>query len=1083
MNGRLSKVMRHADGKSDMQLRKHMQSFSVGLCVALALFPFASSAQQTPGTIPSASPSTDANLYVGEGMVIQRISYVYSMNADGTGYQERTVVAKLQTDAAVQQLGVISLQFASASEHVEFKYVRVRRPDGSVTETPLTDVIEQPEKVTVEAPFYSDLKESQLPVKGLRVGDTLEWQARLVKTKAEAPGQFWGQQSFVDDAVILKETLDLRVPAGAVVNVWTNPKLGSKPVESTEGGQHVYRWEHANLKPTAKNSDTEAKSKKILTPDEIVDADQGKLPAVAWTTFKSWEAVGAWYRGLEGDREMPDDTIKTKVAELTAGKTTEEEKVRAVYSAVSSQIRYIGVAFGVGRYQPHRADVVLENQYGDCKDKHTLLASMLIALGLHPDAVLIGAGVRFNESVPAPSAFNHLITRVQVDGKEVWLDATAEVAPYRMLSEIIRDKQALVVPDTGTATIERSPKDPPFASVQEWTAKGTLNDKGVSDSQIALSLRGDAELVIRQVLRQVSPAQYDEFTKRLIQGLGYQGTTSHSVVGRPDATDDPLKMSFDYHREQGGDWENYRVLPQLAPVTLPMVNEKEPPTAPINLDTPRTEESKAEMKLPDGWGAELPEAVHEKTAFATYDMTYKFEKGVLYTERKVVVLQAKVPAEDWKAYKKWQDAVGLGLENYVQLTRKGVRAPTSGKDKAAAGSPATSESNPEAEKLITQAGQAIQKLDSDKARKLLDQAAGINPNQIYLQAAYGALAMAMGMQNEAFKDFHRELALHPDALKVYPLMLSIQLREGNESHPAAEQTLRQWIAADSTNPAPAGELMELLSADRKYDEAYAVSQAALKQLSADDLKKEGIQMYIGQSEVRTGHGDVGGPRLVALLKTTDDPLMLNNAAYALADANLELPLAESSARAALDKLTKETESWTLDESPNTLKQKSSLLSASWDTLGWILFRAGKLAEAESYVNAAWLNGLRDEVGEHLVEIRAAIARPSDAAKLEKMPTPSKMKSPDPHKSQQQLRTVPLGPASGLNGAAGYRILIAHGAVEKAEATDRKAMDGGVEKLEKVNLPGYTPQGSDAKLVRELMLNCFSGGCEIVFMPN
>ena len=44
----------------------------------------------------------------------------------------------------------------------------------------------------------------------------------------------------------------------------------------------------------------------------------------------------------------PGPEVKAKVAEVTAGKTTEEEKVRAVYGYVATQIRYIGVAFGVG---------------------------------------------------------------------------------------------------------------------------------------------------------------------------------------------------------------------------------------------------------------------------------------------------------------------------------------------------------------------------------------------------------------------------------------------------------------------------------------------------------------------------------------------------------------------------------------------------------------------------------------------------------------------------------------------------------------------------------------------------------------
>ncbi len=41
------------------------------------------------------------------------------------------------------------------------------------------------------------------------------------------------------------------------------------------------------------------------------------------------------------------------------------------------QIRYIGVSFGIGRYQPHRLGSPA-NQ-GDCKDKHTLSAATLAA--------------------------------------------------------------------------------------------------------------------------------------------------------------------------------------------------------------------------------------------------------------------------------------------------------------------------------------------------------------------------------------------------------------------------------------------------------------------------------------------------------------------------------------------------------------------------------------------------------------------------------------------------------------------------------------------------------------------------------
>ncbi len=251
----------------------------------------------------------------------------------------------------------------------------------------------------------------------------------------------------------------------------------------------------------------------------------------------------------------PGADVKAKVSEITAGKATDEEKVRAVYGYVATQVRYVGVAFGIGRYQPHEAADVLQNQCGDCKDKHTLLAAMLGALGLHPDAVLVGVGIRFNPAVPSPAAFNHLITRVALDGKPVWLGTTSEVAPYRVLLVEIRDHDVLLVPEAGAAKVEKTPAELPFKATQTLEANGSLDDKGISNSTIKIEVRGEMEVYLRAVLRQVTPAQYDQLAQKLSEGLGFGGTASHAHFGKAEDTTDPIAISYDYKRDKGGDPE------------------------------------------------------------------------------------------------------------------------------------------------------------------------------------------------------------------------------------------------------------------------------------------------------------------------------------------------------------------------------------------------------------------------------------------------------------------------------------------------------------------------------------------------
>jgi hypothetical protein len=1057
-----------------------------------------------PASAPVSHSAASSDRYAAESIVVEHSDTVYSMNADGTGYREQHLVAKVQSEAAVRELGILNVGFAGASERVEIQYARVRRADGSVIETPITDALEQPQPVTREAPFYSDLKQMQLPIKSLRAGDTLEWKIRVVRTKAEAPGQFWGQALFMDQGIFLSETVELRFPKALSVNVWTNPKLGRKAVESTAGDQRVYRWESASLTPTTgpeAEAETKRKEKEVWTADQELDAKEGKLPSVAWTTFKSWEEVGSWYRGLEGDRMAPDATLKAKVAELTAGKTSMEDKVRAVYGFVGPQVRYIGVAFGIGRYQPHHADEVLENQYGDCKDKGILLGAMLQALGLHPDAALIGAGIRFNEAVPSPAAFNHLITHVVVDGQETWLDSTAEVAPYRMLTATIRDKQALVIPETGAAKLERTPALPPFPSFQTMKVEGTLTADGTESSRVTIVARGDGELMMREILHQIAPAQYELFSQKFWSGLGFDGTTSHSEIGRPEDTSEPVRMAFDDKREKaGGDWEHYRIVAQLMPPGLPVPDEKTPPVQAIQLGAPQVMTSSFALKLPEGWGAELPEAVHEKADFATYDLTFRFDKGTVYAERKLAVLQPEIPVRDWSKYKQWLDKTQANSSPYIQLTRTNRKADASGKaEPGAGGPPAPSVNNAEAAKLIQKAFESMRTMQVDEAQPLLDQAKALNEQQKFLWSGYGYLNMLRGANNEAIRDYRKELDLHRDAYNAYPALVQVQLQSRKRDE--AMNTLREWAAADPSDPASSIWLSSLQLEDGRPSDAYITMEHAIAKLPEEKRKADAVVLALTNAEMRNSMQAKAAATLVELLKTTDDPLTLNNGAYSLSEANLELPAAEAAERRALAKMDAETASWTLDEAPALLKQKTSLLTASWDTMGWILFRESKFEESRSYVEAAWRNQAASVVGEHLGDIEMALHQPGpaltdyelaksaggksntlDEKQAKAKEAGGEVSSVDAQRQLAALRTVRLGPANGHQGVAEYKLLLAKGRVERVEAEGDKTVAGGAEMLRTMQVPQMFPAESGAKLAKKGILNCYADECKLIFEP-
>ncbi len=1051
-------------------------------CLAVCLFSaFQASSipgQATPKPSTSAQPFEGKPDFSAEPLVIVDRHSVVTMHADGTGVRENSLALRLQSDAMVRQFGVVTVQFAGASEHVEFLYARVRRPDGTVIDTPVSGALEQTEQVTREAPFYSDLKTEQLPVKSLQVGDTLEWKARIVRTVPEAPGQFWGQDTFVNQGVALAETLELHLPSSAHVTLWTNPTIGA-PTDATVGPERIVRWTHSHLDPTAgpaAAAAAETAKKKLLTPDEELNNRKGALPSVAWTTFPSWEAVGAWYRGLEADRMQPDDAVKAKVTALTAGKTTEAEKALAVYDYVATQIRYIGVAFGVGRYQPHTAGEVLANQYGDCKDKHTLLAAMLTQLGLHPEAVLIGAGIRFNAAVPSPGSFNHLITLVTLDGKPIWLDTTAEVAPWGTLMPVIRDQQALVVPAVAGARIEQTPALPPFPGSAKWVATETLDGQFTSDARITMTLHDDDETALRAVLRQISPAQYPEFTQRFLTGMGFGGTVTEPEISRPDDLDHPLTIAFRYKRVKEPDWGTNRVTEPFMPMSLPGIDEKEPPVASIELGVPRTETSTVEIKLPAGWSAELPEATHAKAPFATADTTFHLADGVITAERKLTIIESKVPAANWKTYKTWWDEAGVNSFPYIQLvpvSASAVLPPPAEKEAL------TPPGGKTAEQLIADAADRLRTMDTGGASRLLDQAKALNPKQRALWSGYAGVAYFLGEMSLAIEDLQKELALHPDEVQLNGMLANLQhVRSDNEG---ALATLHKWAEAAPEDPAPIVALMGMLHLLEQDQKAIQVGISALTTLEKKDADLTQLRLNLADLQQRAGKKAEAAATVLPLATKVTELGQQNSVAYVLADAGVQLSSDEAVERGVLQKLDAETASWTLDEDPAVLAVQTNLLIASWDTMGWILFREGHLPEAREYIAASCRNASRQELMEHLRTIDAAAHRSTT----------------DDGGSEQARRTFPLGSANGRHGTAELRLLLAEGKVLRSEPVVAPVIPGvapvsstnaapkladAADLVKSADLRALFPAGSGAHLVRRGIVNCAGAVCQLVLEP-
>jgi hypothetical protein len=192
--------------------------------------------------VPS-KPNTQPD-YSKEAVVVELSSTKIAFENDGTGTRESVGRIRTQSDAGVQRYGLLTFAYQNSTETVEIEYVRVQKPDGSVVPTPAENTQDMATEITREAPFYSDLREKHVAVKGLSVGDVLEFQVHWHNTKPLAPGQFWYAYNFSRDGIILREKLEINVPRDRTVK-WKSTEV--KPVIAEEGARRIFTWNTSHL--------------------------------------------------------------------------------------------------------------------------------------------------------------------------------------------------------------------------------------------------------------------------------------------------------------------------------------------------------------------------------------------------------------------------------------------------------------------------------------------------------------------------------------------------------------------------------------------------------------------------------------------------------------------------------------------------------------------------------------------------------------------------------------------------------------------------------------------------------------------
>lgn len=1093
------KLLRYPSDNNRGALRHRFVMLGIFTIVAIA--PARLWAQTTP---------KKPNDYSGEAFVIQQFTRTVTFENDGTSIQDDREKIRIQSDAGVKRFGLLSLSYASGTGSFELVYVRARKPDGTVIETPPENMQDMAAQITREAPFYSDLHEKHVAVKGLGVGDTLEVETRIRTTKPLAPGQFWAEYRFTTNEIVLDEEYQVRVPRDRAVRL-KSAKV--QPAIHDEGAYRVYSWKHYNL------TNEHAVDEKREQTERLWQRARGRLPQndVLLSSYGSWEAVGQWYEGLQEDRVKPTPEIAAKAAELTKGAADDDAKIRAIYAYVSTQFRYIGVAFGIGRYQPHSAAEVLGNQYGDCKDKHTLLASLLAASGIAAYPALISVEHEVDESVPSPGQFDHVVTVVPRGEKLVWLDTTSEVGPYQFLAGPLRNKHALMMGKDKAVLIE-TPADLPYASTQSFHMDAKVNDEGTLEGQAEFTTRGDFEVVLRSAFRSVALTDWKDLVQRISMSAGFGGEVSEVTASSPEKTDEPFHFSYKYTRKEFGDWANRRILAPSPLILLPAPSDEELlPKGPSYLGPGAEIRFTSVVEIPKGYRAELPQAVHLSNDFAEYDSTYQLKDGKIVSERRLRTLLREVPEKERKDYKDFAKAIQDDYGVYIPLH--------SGTDSAAS-NPVTSfvdtlrnlpdSTNPDATRLEKEARDQLQsKRNPQEAVSALYRAVAADPKFTRAWVVLGSLLLGQRQIDAGKEAFEKAMASDPGQ-RAIPKAFGMGLMASQEFDDAVPvwQKVMKNFPDDKDAAANLGRCLEQL---KRYSEAAATYEQATKVLG----ERTDLQTSLAAAYARAGEREKAEAAYKKLAEMHPNSSVLNAAAYDMANAGISSSLSVDYAKQAVQEANLESRTVQLVDLTMEDLRVTQKLAAYWDTLGWAYAKQNKLQDAEEYLQPAWKMTQDGTVGAHLCEVYDRLHRKEQAIRmckmgLERLPMTMGLTIDEAGTIMSETRerldhldgtaTTLKGRSDasdlvirertfklprflmGTESAEFYVLLVSDGKNKSFRPEDVKFISGSPKmkfqgkRLKAINFEISAPAGVEAKFVRRGILGCYQyTGCSFVLL--
>jgi len=556
-------------------------------------------------------------------------------------------------DAAAAEAREYAFSFEADTETVQLRGAKIHRKNGAVDEA-----IESGEGPTDNPAIamYSSARAFYVHFPRLDPGDVVELTYRVEDvTPRNAFADYFGEVVYMQSTDPIARSEYVLITPKSRQFYFNRPNIaGLRQNVEEKGDSKIFHFLAENVAP--------------LETEPMQPPLAESLGHVHVSTYKSWDDMGRWYWGLVKDQFTADDEVRRRVAEITKGLTDDKAKVRAVYNFVVQKTRYVALEFGIHGFKPYRCAQIFARGFGDCKDKATLIVTMLKELGIPATIVILRTGMRGDfETEPASLApFDHAIA--YVPSMDVFLDGTAEWTGSNELPAMDRGALGLLVNEGKPKLVHLPQPDASQSGVSKRVEATVLPDGSAQiDWRVDVSGNGAGAWRQRFHAKTTQKARIQEDLSNDLPGFEVAQVTTNDLEDLEQRVQLRARgRAPSYARKDGESWTvHVGAREHMVRSWAPLSTRRRD----MRIQALSTQENETVVKLPQG--AKVlgpPHPAEGKSPFGFYKVDVETNANVVRVKTTVAITQSRIAAADYAAFRAFCEQADRDLGQSVTFT-------------------------------------------------------------------------------------------------------------------------------------------------------------------------------------------------------------------------------------------------------------------------------------------------------------------------------------------------------------------------------------------------------------------------------